>query len=81
MTSTSTTENPREAEAKPPFPQESLEYPGLESEMTPGSVKSCTRVTAACKGKSPSSPAATAASAARWPWPSPGRGPMSSSPT
>ena len=35
MTSTSTTENPREAEAKPPFPQESLEYPGLESEMTP----------------------------------------------
>ena len=35
MTSTPTTENPREAEAKPPFPQESLEYPGLESEMTP----------------------------------------------
>jgi NAD(P)-dependent dehydrogenase (short-subunit alcohol dehydrogenase family) len=35
MPSTSTTENPREAEAKPPFPQESLEYPGLESEMTP----------------------------------------------
>jgi hypothetical protein len=26
---------PREAEAKPPFPQESLDYPGLESEMTP----------------------------------------------
>ena len=35
MTSTPTTENPREAEAKPHFPQESLEYPGLESEMTP----------------------------------------------
>ena len=35
MTSSPTTENPREAEAKPPFPQESLEYPGLESEMTP----------------------------------------------
>src|ERR671917_1690980 len=32
---TSTTKNPRDAEAKPPFPQESLEYPGLESEMTP----------------------------------------------
>ena len=80
MTSTSTTENPREAEAQPPFPQESLEYPGLESEMTPP-VKSCTRGTAACKGKSPSSPAATAASAARWRWPSPGRGPMSSSRT
>jgi NAD(P)-dependent dehydrogenase (short-subunit alcohol dehydrogenase family) len=29
------TENPREAGAKPPFPQEGLEYPGLESEMTP----------------------------------------------
>ena len=27
MTSSSTTENPRDAEAKPPFPQESLEYP------------------------------------------------------
>ena len=35
MTSSQTTQNPREAEAKPPFPQESLEYPGLESEMTP----------------------------------------------
>src|SRR5688500_8489200 len=35
MTSSPTTENPRGAEAKPPFPQESLEYPGLESEMTP----------------------------------------------
>src|SRR5215208_1516268 len=35
MTSSPTMENPREAEAKPPFPQESLEYPGLESEMTP----------------------------------------------
>ena len=35
MTSSPTTENPREAGAKPPFPQESLEYPGLESEMTP----------------------------------------------
>jgi NAD(P)-dependent dehydrogenase (short-subunit alcohol dehydrogenase family) len=29
------TENPREAGAKPPFPQEGLEYPGLELEMTP----------------------------------------------
>jgi NAD(P)-dependent dehydrogenase (short-subunit alcohol dehydrogenase family) len=29
------TENPREAGAKPPFPQEGLEYPGLESEMSP----------------------------------------------
>ena len=36
MTSSPTTENPREAEVKPPFPQERLEYPGLESEMTPG---------------------------------------------
>src|ERR687897_828158 len=35
MTSSPTTENPREEGAKPPFPQESLEYPGLESEMTP----------------------------------------------
>jgi hypothetical protein len=35
MTATPTTENPREAEAKPPFPQDSLEYLGLESEMTP----------------------------------------------
>jgi hypothetical protein len=35
MTSSPRTKNPREAEAKPPFPQESLEYPGLESEMTP----------------------------------------------
>src|SRR5829696_5103320 len=35
MTSTPTKENPREAGTKPPFPQESLEYPGLESEMTP----------------------------------------------
>jgi NAD(P)-dependent dehydrogenase (short-subunit alcohol dehydrogenase family) len=35
MSSPSTTENPREEGAKPPFPQESLEYPGLESEMTP----------------------------------------------
>jgi NAD(P)-dependent dehydrogenase (short-subunit alcohol dehydrogenase family) len=30
-----TAEDPREAGAKPPFPQESLDYPGLESEMTP----------------------------------------------
>jgi NAD(P)-dependent dehydrogenase (short-subunit alcohol dehydrogenase family) len=29
------TENPREAGAKPPFPQEGLEYPGLELETTP----------------------------------------------
>src|SRR5829696_8916303 len=35
MTSSPTTENPREAEAKPPFPQEGLDYPGLESDMTP----------------------------------------------
>jgi hypothetical protein len=35
MTSSSTTENPREAGAKPPFPQDGLEYPGLESEMSP----------------------------------------------
>jgi len=28
-------EDPREAGAKPPFPQKSLDYPGLESEMTP----------------------------------------------
>jgi NAD(P)-dependent dehydrogenase (short-subunit alcohol dehydrogenase family) len=35
MTSSPTTENPREAGSKPPFPQESLEYPGLESEMSP----------------------------------------------
>jgi NAD(P)-dependent dehydrogenase (short-subunit alcohol dehydrogenase family) len=30
-----TTEDPRKAGAKPPFPQEGLEYAGLESEMTP----------------------------------------------
>jgi NAD(P)-dependent dehydrogenase (short-subunit alcohol dehydrogenase family) len=35
ITQKTTTENPREAGAAPPFPQESLEYPGLESEMTP----------------------------------------------
>jgi len=35
MTSSPTTENPRAAEAKPPFPQERLAYPGLESAMTP----------------------------------------------
>ena len=35
MTSSPTTENPREAEAQPPFPQEGLDYPGLEAEMTP----------------------------------------------
>jgi NAD(P)-dependent dehydrogenase (short-subunit alcohol dehydrogenase family) len=29
------TENPRQAGAKPPFPQERLTYPGLEAEMTP----------------------------------------------
>jgi NAD(P)-dependent dehydrogenase (short-subunit alcohol dehydrogenase family) len=29
------TDNPREAGAEPPFPQESLDYPGLESDMTP----------------------------------------------
>ncbi|HKG27636.1 MAG TPA: hypothetical protein VKB01_00755, partial [Thermomicrobiales bacterium] len=35
MTSSPTTENPRAAEAQPPFPQERLAYPGLESAMTP----------------------------------------------
>ena len=30
MTPSPTTDNPREAEPKPPFPQESLEDPGLE---------------------------------------------------
>ena len=35
MTSSPTRENLREAGPKPPFPQESLEYPGLDSEMTP----------------------------------------------
>ena len=35
MTGGQTTEDPREAGAQPPFPQERLEYPGLESEMTP----------------------------------------------
>ena len=35
MTSTPMTENPREAGSKPPFPQDNLEYPGLESEMSP----------------------------------------------
>ena len=35
MTGGQTTENPREAGAKPPFPQESLNHPGLESDMTP----------------------------------------------
>ena len=31
----SATQDPTDAGPKPPFPQESLEYPGLESEMTP----------------------------------------------
>src|SRR4051812_38836061 len=35
MSSTTTTENPRQAGAQPPFPRERLPYPGLESEMTP----------------------------------------------
>ena len=35
MTSSPTIENPRDAAAQPPFPQESLDYPELESEMTP----------------------------------------------
>jgi len=35
MTTIPTSEDPREAGAKPRFPQESLEHPGLESEMTP----------------------------------------------
>jgi hypothetical protein len=34
MTSRPTMENPREAGPKPQFPQESLEYPGLELEIT-----------------------------------------------
>ncbi len=35
MSLDASSENPREAGAKPPFPQKSLDYPGLESEMTP----------------------------------------------
>src|SRR5687767_4488516 len=35
MTAGQPTEDPREAGAQPPFPQETLEPPGLESEMTP----------------------------------------------
>jgi NAD(P)-dependent dehydrogenase (short-subunit alcohol dehydrogenase family) len=35
MTADQTREDPREAGARPPFPQERLDYPGLESEMTP----------------------------------------------
>ena len=35
MTTNPTTQNPRTAGAAPPFPQEGLEYPGLESAMTP----------------------------------------------
>jgi NAD(P)-dependent dehydrogenase (short-subunit alcohol dehydrogenase family) len=35
MTADQTREDPREAGARPPFPQERLEYPGLESQMTP----------------------------------------------
>ena len=34
MAATPSTENLRDAESKPPFPQESLDYPGLESAMT-----------------------------------------------
>src|SRR4051812_36459223 len=33
--SSTTMESPRQAGAKPPFPQQRLPYPGLESEMTP----------------------------------------------
>ena len=35
MTAGQLTENPREVGTMPPFPQESLDYPGLESDMTP----------------------------------------------
>ena len=35
MPSSPTSQDPRAAGDTPPFPQESLEYPGLESEMTP----------------------------------------------
>ena len=35
MNTSSRTVDPREAGDEPPFPQKSLEYPGLESEMTP----------------------------------------------
>src|SRR6187551_2352447 len=35
MSMKSLSENPRDTGAAPPFPQESLDYPGLESDMTP----------------------------------------------
>jgi NAD(P)-dependent dehydrogenase (short-subunit alcohol dehydrogenase family) len=35
MSTASPSKNPRATGAEPPFPQASLEYPGLESEMTP----------------------------------------------
>jgi NAD(P)-dependent dehydrogenase (short-subunit alcohol dehydrogenase family) len=35
MTADQPAQDPREAGAQPPFPQERLDYPGLESEMTP----------------------------------------------
>lgn len=35
MTANPPSEDPRTAGAEPPFPQEGLEYPGLEAEMTP----------------------------------------------
>lgn len=35
MSSPASANDPRAAGAKPPFPQEGLEYPGLESDMTP----------------------------------------------
>jgi NAD(P)-dependent dehydrogenase (short-subunit alcohol dehydrogenase family) len=35
MSTSSPSENPRNTGAEPPFPQASLDYPGLESDMTP----------------------------------------------
>jgi NAD(P)-dependent dehydrogenase (short-subunit alcohol dehydrogenase family) len=35
MSSSATSSDPRNAGDKPPFPQKALDYPGLESEMTP----------------------------------------------
>ena len=79
MTSSPTTENPREAGAKPPFPQESLEYPGLESEMTPRPDfgEALYQGHDRLQGKVALITGATAASAALWRSPSPGKAPMS----
>lgn len=61
-------ENPRAAGATPPFPQETLEYPGLESEMTPvpTMARSRTRAMAGWKGRRRSSRARTVALAGPW---------------